>query len=115
MSGEALGHAGEGLWDPSRSYEGHRETCNGGNSGCPGPPLSILDASKQITDKLDNYQTGAYYLSRRVGRRIIIIIIVIISIIITILLLLIIIIIIIIISSSSSSPFSSSSPSSYLR
>ena len=24
----------------------------------PGPPLSILDASKQLTDKLDSYQTG---------------------------------------------------------
>ena len=58
MSGEALGHAGEGLWDPPRSYEGHWETCGGGNFGCPGP-LSILDASKQITDKLDSYQTGS--------------------------------------------------------
>ena len=61
MSGEALGHAGEGLWDPPRSYGGHRETCDGGNFGCPGPPLSILDASKQITDKLDSYQTGSRF------------------------------------------------------
>ena len=59
MSGEALGHAGEGLWDPPRSYEGHWGRRGGGNFGCPGPPLSILDASKQITDKLDSYQTGA--------------------------------------------------------
>ena len=36
----------------------------------PAPPLSILDASKQITDKLDSYQTGTDCLSRRVGRRI---------------------------------------------
>ena len=70
MSGEALGHAGEGLWDPPRSYEDHQETCGGGNYCCSATPLSILDASKQITDKLDSYQTGAGYLSRRVGRRI---------------------------------------------
>ena len=36
----------------------------------PRAPLSILDASKQITDKLDSYQTGADYLSHRLGRRI---------------------------------------------
>ena len=67
MSGEALGHAGESLWDPPRSYEDHRETCNGGNFGCPGPPLSILDAIKQITDKLDSYQTGSVLSITRLG------------------------------------------------
>ena len=70
VSGEAPGHAGEDLWDPPRSYGPHRTSCDGGNFGCPGPPLSILDASKQITDKLDSYQTEADYLKRRLGRRI---------------------------------------------